>query len=177
MTLFDRLDFGVAFCRANGRILFANRSFTAMAADRDGTTDPGKVAGAVHEGDLRALAAMHAGAPNPRTPHDRLVAAIRRRSGQLPLIVKAMPVRETDIRRSDTTRLIVLDPEDRTRLNALGLTAFGLLTEAEQEDFEMLVQGPSAPKSHCGSTPPRKRPKANPRRSLPSWHAGPCWTL
>lgn len=141
MSLFDRLDFGAAFVDASGRIVLSNRTFQYLAAERDGLTDVGGVFGATGAADHGRVAAALRGTFDLRGARASTLT-LSRLSGQLPLVVRLMPLRDRDVAPGRTTTLaLVLDPEDDDRVSALGLRAFGLLSDDELALCELIVKG------------------------------------
>ena len=145
MTLFDRLDFGAAFCTPDGRVLTANAAFRCIAADRDGLWEASGVVGADDPVALVALREALAAAVRPDASPGKLTLMLPRRSGRLPLVVRAAPVRERDLGPASAVLLVVLDPEDGERIDASGLSAFGVLSPAEVEVCDLLVRGFETP--------------------------------
>lgn len=141
MTLFDRLDFGVAFLRPDGKILCENNALRAIAKEWDAL--------GIRNGYLReanplergVLNKLHAATMSAPAANSALSTTLRRLSGALPLVVKSVQIRDAELAREPVIMLMVLDPEDCHRLNARGLEAFGLLTDAELEVCELLVRG------------------------------------
>ena len=141
LAAFDALDFGAALVDATGHIVVSNRSFGELASDRDALTDVGGIASSTHPGDSATLRGLITSAFAASAKPADLVGALQRRSGRLPLVVKAAPIREDDVSRATLVLLLVIDPEDERRLNADGLAAFGLLTDAELEVCTYLMRG------------------------------------
>ena len=141
MTLFDRLDFGVAFLRPDGKIVCENNALRAIAKEWDAL--------GIRNGYLReanplergVLNKLHAATMSAPAANSALSTTLRRLSGALPLVVKSVQIRDAEIAREPVIMLMVLDPEDCHRLNARGLEAFGILTDAELEVCELLVRG------------------------------------
>jgi DNA-binding CsgD family transcriptional regulator len=147
---FDRLEFGAAVCEGSGRIVVANAAFRAMAADRDGLTDLGGVAGATLMADRARLATALAAAPDPSAPPARGLCRLSRRSGRLPLIARAVPLRRHDIGRGaesadPLTLLLVVHPEDGALVDASGIAALDCLTPAELDVCALVVAGHPTP--------------------------------
>jgi DNA-binding CsgD family transcriptional regulator len=140
---FDMLDFGAAICDRTGRILVANEEFRYMAADRDGLTDIGGVAGATYSRDRNALATALMTAPDPNASPDRQICRLSRKSGRLPLIARTVPIAGRNLHRNSAplTLLLVVDPESSDRVGAEGIGALGILTTAELEVCQMIVKG------------------------------------
>lgn len=142
LDLFDRLDFGVAFCEASGRVVTANACFRELAAEGDGLTAGNGMAGASNPDDRAALLRLLQAAVQPASAGGDLIMRLRRRSKGLPLVVRTMAVQERQTGVVEPlTLLLVIDPERRRMLRSDGLAAFGLLSPAELEICEMLVQG------------------------------------
>lgn len=142
LDAFDQLDCGAAICEPDGRWLVANRAFHAMALEADAVSGQGGVVAAVSEKKRAALSRLIAEAARAESPSRDLVLALDRRSGALPIVVKAAPIRAREIGgRGTLSLLLFVDPEDRGRLSVEGIAAFGLLTPAEVELCELLVQG------------------------------------
>lgn len=140
-SLFDRLHFGVAFVDSTGRLLTANRTFRDIAGEADALALASDRVAAVHAGDKALLSAAIARQQEPGATVDETVLCLTRRSGKLPLVVRAIPLRDDDVQQETATMLVVLDPEDERRLTADGLKGFGLLTPAEHEVCQYLVRG------------------------------------
>lgn len=144
LEAFDHLDCGAVICEADGHIAISNSSFQQMARDRDAVMDVGGVVTAVNDRSRVDLERVIARAARTDAPSRELVASLDRRSGQLPVIVRATPLRSPAIRSDKTFGLLLfIDPEDQRRLSSEGLAAFGLLSPAELEVCEHLVQGRS----------------------------------
>ncbi len=141
LSAFDTLDFGAALVEPNGRIALANRTFVDTAKDRDGLTDYGGIAGATTPQDAENLHRILAQSVRPQAHPGALVSSLRRRSGQLPLVAKSAAIHSSDVSASTLVLLLIIDPEDETRLNAEGLAAFGMLTDAELEVCTHLIRG------------------------------------
>ena len=145
MTLFDRLDFGAAFITPEGRVLTANAAFRSIAGDRDGLWDASGVIGADDPAAMAALRDALGAAIRPDASPDQLTFTVPRRSGRLPLVARAAPVCERDLGPAMAVLLVVLDPEDGGRVDASGLSAFGVLSPAEVEVCDLLVRGFETP--------------------------------
>ena len=142
LDAFDHLDCGAAICEPDGRWLIANRTFHDMSRDGDAVSGHGGVVAAVVERKRAALARLIADAARAESPSRELVLTLDRRSGALPVVVMAAPIRTQEIgRRGTLSLLLFVNPEDRRRLSVEGIAAFGLLTPAEVEVCGLLVQG------------------------------------
>jgi DNA-binding CsgD family transcriptional regulator len=147
---FDRLDFGAAVCEPAGRVILSNGTFRAMAADRDGLTDLGGIAGATHPADRAALAAALAAGPDPAAPPAQGLCRLSRRSGRLPLIARAVPLGRHEIGQAASVAgpvvlLLVVDPEEEGRVDATGIAALDCLTPAELDVCALVVAGHPMP--------------------------------
>ena len=141
MTLFDRLDFGAAFCAADRRILTANRYLRSVIGDRDGLNEAfGKLVADTASG-TEGLQKLVTDAIRPDTPPGLLTLSLTRRSGRLPLVVHVAPIQGRNVGLGATVLVLVVDPEDGSRLNTKGIASFGLLTPAELEVCDLLVRG------------------------------------
>lgn len=142
LELFDRLDFAVAFCDGTGRVLNANRRFTDMAAERDGLiVNQGAIA-APRPGATRAIRACIAAALDGGANEGALATVLPRRSGRGPLFLRTSPVSDPARDGPGAVALVLLlDPEDESRVSAEGLAAFGVLSPAELEVCRHLVRG------------------------------------
>ncbi len=143
LELFDRLDFGAAFCEPGGRIITPNRRFDEIARERDGLTGLGGIAGAVHTEDAATLRRAMERASHPDAAAAESMVSLRRRSQRLPLIVRTAPVKGAAHDRPGQSSVLVLvvDPEDEARLSTAGLAALGRLTTAEAAICQHLVRG------------------------------------
>ena len=141
MSLFDRLDFGAAFCTADGRVITANRAFRTILTGGGGLREAARGLEADGRSGTDSLHGLIAAAARPMTLPERLTLALPRRYGRLPLVLFAAPARERDLGPANAVLLLAIDPEDKARLNANGLAALGVLTEAELEVCSLLVQG------------------------------------
>lgn len=142
LDLFDGLDFGVAFCDPAGNIVTANACFRELAAERDGLTALNGVVGASDAEDRSTLLRLLRSAVEPASRGGDLVMQLRRRSRRRPLVVRAMAVQERQAGAAiPLSLLLVLDPERRRMPGTDGLATFGLLSPAELEICDMLVQG------------------------------------
>lgn len=140
---FDNLDFGAAICDSSGRLMVSNAEFRAMAADRDGLTEVGGIAGATHSSDRKLFLDTLMASLDLRTSASLHLCRLSRRSGRLPLIARAIPIRGAEIRgpREKLVLLLVVDPEASGRVTAEGLGALGVLSQAELDVCGMLVDG------------------------------------
>lgn len=145
MDAFDRLDFGAAICDASGRIVISNAEFRCMAADQDGLADQGGAIRSTHSSDRGSLISAIRAALDARTSASLHVCRLSRRSGRLPLIARAIPIRGVEIGRSASALvlLLVVDPEATDRVNADGIHALGVLSQAELDVCRMVVDGHS----------------------------------
>lgn len=141
MALFDRLDFGAAFCTPDGKVITANAAFREMADDNNGLWQSSGRIGATDPAASAALRRALDAAARPEATSDRLTLTVPRRSGQLPLVLRAAPVRDNDLSKTVAVLLLVIDPEDEARLSVDGLAAFGVLSPAELDVCKYLVQG------------------------------------
>lgn len=142
LDLFDRLDFGVAFCDASARVVTANACFRELATEGEGLTAANGVVGASDPEDRAGLLRLIQAANQSVSRGSDLIMRLRRRSRGLPLIARTMAIRERDTGvAGPLVLLLVLDPERRRVLRSDGLAAFGVLSPAELEICEMLVQG------------------------------------
>ena len=142
LDAFDHLDCGAVICDRAGRIMIENQRFQDMVDDGDAVMrSTGAVSAAVPEERARLLA-MVSKAAQPDVRARNLILALARRSGKHPVIVKAAPVRSSTIRPDETLSLLVfVDADDKSRLSADGLAAFGVLSPAEVEVCQFLVEG------------------------------------
>ena len=145
MALFDCLDFGAAFSTPEGRILTANPAFCRIVAERDGLRNAAQTLAADDPAGMVRLRDALAAAVQPAAAADQLTVTLPRPSGRLPLVLRAVPVRERDLGPATTVLVLVIDPEDGDRLDASGLAAFGILTPAELEVCDLLVRGHETP--------------------------------
>lgn len=147
LEAFDLLDFGCALVDREGRLFLANASFSELAGDRDGIMVAAGVVRPTHPDDRPALSRVIAAALDPAAMPAASLCALRRRSGRLPFVVRSAPLRhgQIDSRQPDLSLLLVLDPEDRNRVSARGIGAFGALTRAELEICDLLVRGFAIP--------------------------------
>lgn len=142
LDLFDRLDFGVAFCEASGRVVTANACFRELAAEGDGLTAPHGVVCASNPEDRARLLRLVKAAGAPGSKGDALIMRLPRKSQRRPLVARVMAVQERQTGATGPlTLLLVLDPERRQMPRSDGLATFGLLSPAELEICDMLVQG------------------------------------
>lgn len=141
LNAFDVLDFAVSLCRADGGILVANRTFEEMAAERDALSNNGGTVASVFPGETDDLRNIVRSALDLRARPEDLITSLHRRSGRLPLVAKAAPVRDVEVDRATLALLVVIDPEDQRRLNASGLEAFDLLSPAELDVCEHIIRG------------------------------------
>lgn len=143
MNAFDKLDFGLVFCSGAGQVILANRHFHDIALERDGVLVSGNTVSAHTFSDGIALQQMIASAASTEARPENLIMQVSRRSERRPMIAKAARVNLQDLGKnhSDTVMLLILDPEDETRIGISGIEAFGILSEAELEVCEMLLRG------------------------------------
>jgi DNA-binding CsgD family transcriptional regulator len=142
LDLFDRLDFAVAFCDAAGRVLNANRRLHGMVGERDGLVLVGGSLAAGTPEATRALRDCVASALTGAAEPSALATALPRRSGRVPLLLRAAPVNDPGRDRPQGVALVLaLDPEDDTGLSSEGFAAFGLLSPAELDVCRHLVRG------------------------------------
>lgn len=147
LDVFDRLDFACAILKSDGRLVASNRRLNEVVQDNDGLRFVSGALAAHQPADWSALRRCIAAAFNASAPAAELLCLLNRPSGRLPLIARSAPIRSPYDRRrgGDCCLLIILDPEDQRRISASGLAAFGLLTPAELEICDMIVQGFSIP--------------------------------
>ncbi len=141
MSLFDRLDFGAAFCTPDGQVLAANPAFRCITSDCDGLNE---MSGMIYGGEFGASAALRsmlATAARADAGPEGLTLTIPRRSSPLPLVLHAAPVSEKELGPATAVLLVALDPEDDRRLNTRGLAAFEVLTPSELEVCEFVIRG------------------------------------
>ncbi|WP_170329825.1 helix-turn-helix transcriptional regulator [Ruegeria arenilitoris] len=141
MDAFDALDFAVALCKADGRILVSNQAFKETAAERDSLTDHSGTVGAALPSETDALRSILRSALDTRASPEHLITSLRRRSGRLPVIAKAAPIRESEVAPATLALFVLIDPEDSHCLNVSGLEAFNLLSPAELEVCEHIIRG------------------------------------
>lgn len=141
MALFDQLDFGAAFCTHDGKVVTSNRTFRFIAGERDGLWEVSHGLQTGAASDTQALLNLFTAAGKPDAGPGQLTLAIPRRSGRRPLVVRAVPTRNHDVSARSVVLLLVIDPEDTSRLNTRGLEALGVLTPAELQVCDLLVQG------------------------------------
>lgn len=145
LDFFDTLDFGAAFCDAEGRIVVSNRQFGELAAERDGLTDVGGIAGATHPEDRPRMRGIIHGATRPAARPEDLIMSLRRRSQGVPFVARTLPLREAQTGvDAPLALLLVFDVERRGILTSEGLSAFGILSPEELAICDMLVQGAGA---------------------------------
>jgi len=142
LDLFDRLDFGVAFCDSTGRVLAGNSSFRDLASAKDGLgIDHDRIVATSAE-DMPAFRSCLVDATRPGADAARLVMALRRRSTKTPLIVKAFPVHEKSLqKRAHLALLLVMDPDRASSLSTEGLAGFGVLSPAELDVCRHILKG------------------------------------
>jgi DNA-binding CsgD family transcriptional regulator len=140
---FDRLDFGAAVCDALGQVIVSNEEFRTMAAERDGLTSIGGTLQPTAIEDRGAFREALAASLELRTSGRLHICRLGRRSDRLPLIARAIPVRGTEVggRRETLVLLLVVDPEAPARVNADGIDALGVLSQAELDVCRMIVDG------------------------------------
>ncbi len=145
MTLFDRLDFGAVFCSENGRIIAGNAAFYEMAREKDALSHDGdRLRGTSREAQeslrrvLRSTFSRDEG-------HKNHVGSFPRLSGMRPLIVRSAAIQDKAVDEATLALLLIIDPEDTSRLSAESLSAFDVLTDAELSICELLIQGRSTP--------------------------------
>jgi DNA-binding CsgD family transcriptional regulator len=138
LDLFDRLDFAAAFCTGGGRVLICNRRFREMTAERDALWRDGDALVAPRPADTHRLRRLIADALSGAAVG---IATLPRRSGALPLVLRAIAVDEAQVARDPVTLLVAIDPEAGSRVSADGLAALGLLSEAELDVCRHLVRG------------------------------------
>ena len=141
MSLFDRLEFGAAFCTPDGRVITANPAFRRAARKGGGVRETSHGLTADDPAGTDALHRLLAAAIRPTTPPEGLTLTLRRRSSRSPLVLSAAPIRDRDLGATTAILLIAIDPEDGTRLNARGLARLGVLSNAEIEVCDLLVRG------------------------------------
>lgn len=141
LTLFDRLDFGAVFCTAEGTVLTANRAFAEISGGRDGIVNNNGNLLVAHAESANTLRQILQASMQPGSQSRELAATISRPSGNLPFIVRAAPIRLTDVNRDTVTLLLVIDPENSDRVSARGLATLGGLTPAELDVCDLLVKG------------------------------------
>ncbi|PZX10875.1 regulatory LuxR family protein [Palleronia aestuarii] len=141
LTLFDGLAFAAAFCDRKGNILHANRTFIDMARDRDSIVMETNVLAGTTAGRTQAMHKAIQAALSPAASPKAVAFALDRRSGKVPLIGYAAPVKETEFGGATVVLLVLLDPQSGTQVPATGLAAFGVLSPAELQVSELLVRG------------------------------------
>lgn len=141
LDAFELLDFAAVICEANGSLMISNDRFRAMAHDGDSFVERDGAILTRHASDQPLLDKAIASSRHQGGPPGDAYTTLRRRSGKLPLVAKAAPIRDDHLGASQLTLLLILDPEDDARMNAKGLEAFGLLSPAELAVCEMLVKG------------------------------------
>lgn len=140
LTLFDRLNFGVAFCTPEAILLTANRAFRDIMKDRSGLYSSSSGLRAETVSATLALRKLIAAAASPEAAPDHLILPLERNRGLLPFILCAVPVRDTNVAQRNSVMLIAIDPES-SPVNVKGLSLLGDLTKAEVEVCDLLVQG------------------------------------
>ncbi|WP_299503266.1 helix-turn-helix transcriptional regulator [uncultured Roseobacter sp.] len=144
LNLFDVLHFGAVFCDERGRISLGNRRFHEMASEDDGfKVLGGSIVTSIPKAET-ALRNLLAASFSPNSPANELTLVLPRRSGKLPLIIRSLPVKERQLQKETAALLVCLDPQDRDQVNAKGLLEFDLLTDAEAEVCNLLIQGLTA---------------------------------
>jgi DNA-binding CsgD family transcriptional regulator len=143
MDAFDQLDFGAAICGAGGQVLVSNAEFGAIAAERDGLLVLGGTAQPVLPADRPGFLDTLAAALDLKTRGSLHLCRLRRRSGRLPLIARAIPIRAAEVAGRDEllTLLLVVDPLASGRVSADGIDALGVLSQAELDVCRMIVDG------------------------------------
>lgn len=141
MSLFDRLDFGAAFCQPSGRLLTSNRAFGEMTVERYGVAEANGYLRAVLRRDEAALRAALSAAARPAAGPDSLTVTLGRRSRALPLVCHVMPVHEGEVAAEPVLLTLLIDPESSARISAQGLAALGTLSAAELDVCALLVRG------------------------------------
>lgn len=141
LDAFDLFDFAAVICEADGALVIANSRFHEMARDGDAFVTRDGALLPRHASDHPPLTATIAASRRHDAAHRNLIATIRRRSGKLPLVAKAAPIRDAAFERSELILLLILDPEDDNRINTGGIEAFDLLSPAELDICDMLVRG------------------------------------
>ena len=142
--LFERLDFAVAFCDVDGGVVQSNARFRELAADGNVVVlSAGRIRGKTADENAR-IAECIADALNGQSAPGALSMALTRRDGLGEFVLRALPMRESQIDRAGPIALVaLLDPHDEARLNAEGLLAFDVLSSAEAEVCRFLIQGSS----------------------------------
>jgi DNA-binding CsgD family transcriptional regulator len=143
MDAFDQLDFGAAICTGTGQIIHANSEFGAIASERDGLLVLSGTAHPVEPTDRQALLDTLSASLDLKTPGSLHICRLRRRSGRLPLIARAIPIRGTEVAGSGDLLilLLVVDPLAPGRVSADGIQALGVLSQAELDVCRMIVDG------------------------------------
>jgi DNA-binding CsgD family transcriptional regulator len=143
MAAFDQLDFGAAICTGTGQILVSNAEFRAIAAERDGLLVLSGTAQPVDPADREGFLDTLRASPDLKTPGSLHICRLRRRSSRLPLIARAIPIRGAAVAGRDDllSLLLVVDPLAPDRVNADGINALGVLSQAELDVCRMIVDG------------------------------------
>lgn len=143
LSAFDLLDFGAVVVEEDGRILASNRRFGELEMERDGLVPTSGILAATTPELTQRLNTLARLATRPDADAADLIASLPRRSGRLPYIVKAAPIRSGDLSRRPKTLalLLLIDPEENGRIGANGLEAFGLLSPDELQVCDLLVRG------------------------------------
>lgn len=146
LSAFDLLDFGAVVAEDDGCILAANRRFGELERERDGLVPTSGVLAAATPEMTRKIRDLAQRATLAETDAADLIISLPRRSGRLPYIVKAAPIRSGDLsrRRKTLALLLIIDPEENGRIGAGGLEAFGLLSADELQVCDLLVRGMEA---------------------------------
>jgi DNA-binding CsgD family transcriptional regulator len=141
LDLFDKLDFAVAFCDSTNRLLVANAHLRALATERIGLYIGNDVVeGETVEVSARIRACICAALQGESEP-SRLCTTLPRKDGGSPLLLRAAPMRERQVSRDSSVALVVvLDPENESRISVDGLAAFNLLSPAELDVCRLLVR-------------------------------------
>ncbi|MGI1660950.1 hypothetical protein ACRDNQ_01815 [Palleronia sp. KMU-117] len=140
---FDRLDFGAAVCDGSGRIVVSNEEFRKIASDRDGLANMAGMVWPTNLEDRRALVETLKATLDLTTSGRLHICRMSRRSGRLPLIARAIPIRGSEIAgpRETLVLLLVVDPDAPARVTADGIDALGVLSKAELDVCDMIVRG------------------------------------
>ena len=142
LDLFDRLDFAVAFCDAAGRVLLENRQFKSLVAERNGIRIASQMLAGETSGASARIATCIGAAFNGASAPAELSTLLPRRDDGAPLLLRVAPVRESEVGAGAMQAMVlVLDPDDTTRLTADGLAGFGLLSQAELDVCAHLIRG------------------------------------
>lgn len=140
---FDKFDFGAAIFRPSGQMIVCNAEFKSIAAERDGLELSGGFIRATLRDDVGPLAKAMRSVHDTQSLPNSSICRLRRRSQRLPLIARAIPIRghEIGVQAEALSLLLVIDPEAPDRVNVDGVSALGILSQAELDICDLIVTG------------------------------------